>query len=133
MERELHCFILWQNARYKENDIIRDISGRFEIVKSYEIAWEKDCFSENLSKLYGKNLRKSRKKEKLVGSGEFLLCIVFDKKPIYENNKNVNIVNAKMEYREKTGGGHLIHASDTPEEANENVLLILNKDIDSIV
>ena len=39
---EIHLFIIWNNAYYKLNEIISDISINFNILKQIEIIWSKD-------------------------------------------------------------------------------------------
>ena len=78
MKEELHLFIIWENARYKQEEIIKDIKAKFQIIKIYEIEWNKENFSKNLSRFYGANLPKGCGKEEHCGNGKFLLIIVKD-------------------------------------------------------
>ena len=125
MKKELYLFIVWQNARYKEEEILKDISSNYDIAQVFEIKWSNDLFTQNLYRLYGKKLRKSLKKTNQVGFGEFLLVMIYDKCPQYKLEKNLNIISSKQKYRKMTGGGHLIHASDNLEETEEHLLLML--------
>ena len=36
--KETHLFILWENARYKEKEILEDIKNNFKIVCMYNIS-----------------------------------------------------------------------------------------------
>ena len=56
MKEELHLFIIWENGRDKQEEIINDIKNNFKIIKVYEVQWNKDIFSKNLSRFYGTNL-----------------------------------------------------------------------------
>ncbi|MDD4556253.1 MAG: hypothetical protein PHE89_02850 [Alphaproteobacteria bacterium] len=125
--KETHCFVIWQNARYKEKEIDKDIRSKFQVSSVYEIFWESDVFKKNLQKIYGKNILKTWKKEKQIGTGSFLVYKVVDETPRNLGGKNQNMVEAKLLYREMTGGGHLIHASDTPQEASAHLEIFLNK------
>ncbi|MFV0626878.1 MAG: hypothetical protein ACK5N8_05985 [Alphaproteobacteria bacterium] len=127
---ELHCFVVWHNARGKEKEIEQDIKSKFKILNAYEVFWEKNAFLKNLQMMYGKNIIKTWKKERKIGKGSFLLYKVLDENPIHqaEDNKNINILKAKKLYREMTGGGHLIHASDTEIEAREHLNILLNQE-----
>ena len=78
MKEELHLFIIWEHARYKQEEIIQDISKYFEILKIYEFNWSKDNFSNNLSRFYGTNLPKGSHKEVHCGTGKFLLIVLKD-------------------------------------------------------
>ena len=126
MKNELQLFIIWENARHKEKEILDDISQKFEILKTFNISWSKELFSENLSRLYGKKLHKSHRKMERCGSGDFLLIVVNDPHPLYQLGINTNITNSKRKYRQWTGGGHLIHGSDTPFETEENLIFLLH-------
>ena len=81
MKEELHLFIIWENARNKQEEIIKDIKENFEIINIYDICWSKDKFSNNLSRFYGTNLPKGSGKEQHCGNGNFLLIIIKDLKP----------------------------------------------------
>ncbi len=138
---EVHLFIIWENALYKKEEIIKDIRENFEILSTYQIEWSLDNFSENLSRFYGTNLPAGCGKEKHCGNGPFLLIIVKDKNPKYEKrqtSRGEEIVNAKMfdkktYYREITGGGHKIHATNSVEETNHDITLLLGKNIEDFL
>jgi hypothetical protein len=125
VKKELHLFIVWHNARYKEKEILNDISLKFDIVQIFSINWSKNSFTHNISRFYGKKLLKAQKKTRQVGAEEFLLIAAYDNSPYHKSGKNINILSAKYKYREITGGGHLVHASDNPEETEENLLFLL--------
>lgn len=128
MQKELNIFIIWDKARYLENKILKDISCRFEILKTFEIKWSEKLFDQNLSRLYGKRLTKTSKKREVCGSGEFLAVIVSDANPKYIDGKNINLTNAKNIYRQWTNYGHKIHGSDNKEETDENLMFLLGMD-----
>lgn len=112
MKEELHLFIIWSNGRDKQNEILEDINKNFEIVKVYEMEWNKEEFPKNLSRFYGTHLPKDCRKETYCGNGKFILIILKLKNPIYEKRmttRGEEIVNIKMfdkktEYRQLTGG-----------------------------
>ena len=84
MKEELHLFIIWQNGREKQEEILQDIKENFKIIKLYEVEWDKEKFSNNLSRFYGTNLPKGSGKEVRCGNGKFLLVILKDLNPIYK-------------------------------------------------
>lgn len=135
---EIHLFIIWQNALNKREEILKDIEKSFKILKIYQIGWSKEKFSENLSRFYGTSLPAGCGKEQHCGNGPFLLIIVKDEIPKYEARPtskgekivNVNMFDKKTYYRELTGGGHKIHATNNPEETNHDITLLLDKCID---
>lgn len=125
MEKELNLFIIWNNGRYMEKNILEDIARKYEIIQTYNVNWSKDLFANNLARFYGKKLPKGCKKQQECGTGAFLLVTVYDPNPAYFNGLNANMINSKALYRSWTGGGHLIHACDNKEEAAENLLFLL--------
>lgn len=129
MKKELNLFIIWNNARGKEKEILADISENFEIRQVYNITWSKERFADNLTRFYGKKLPKNCKKQQECGTGSFLLVVIHDLKPAVKNNLNGNIIGRKYQYRQWTGGGHLIHAADNQQEAEENLLFLLGTNV----
>ncbi|MDQ0339454.1 hypothetical protein J2S00_002241 [Caldalkalibacillus uzonensis] len=132
---ELHLFIIWENARYKENKIIEDINHKLKILNIYEIKWSPGNFAKNLSRFYGTKLPDGSFKEKHCGRGPFLLIIVEDTNPKYRKRNtsrgteivNINMFDAKSTYRDWTGGGHKIHATNSIQETNHDLTLLLGK------
>ena len=135
--KETHLFILWEHAREKEKEILEDINKNFKILGKYNIKWNKENFSKNLSRFYGTNLPKNSGKEQHCGNGDFLLIIVEVDNPIYEERDtskgkqvvNVNMFDKKTYYRELTGGGHKVHATNSEIETNHDLTLLLGQSI----
>ena len=133
---ELHLFILWQNARTKEKDILIDIKKHFKILNVYDVEWNDGLFSENLTRFYGKNLPNGSSKEIHCGKGNFLLIVFLDKKPSYSKRRtskgrkivNENVFDAKKRYREWTGGGHKVHGTNSLLETKHDLALLLGAD-----
>lgn len=136
--RETHLFILWENAREKEKEILEDIKKNFKILGLYNMKWNKENFSNNLSRFYGTNLPENSGKEQHCGNGEFLLIIVGVDNPKYEERQtskgpqivNTNMFDKKSYYRELTGGGHKVHATNSEVETNHDLTLLLGKNIE---
>lgn len=134
---EIHLFIIWEHALDKKEEILEDIKKNFEVIQIYENTWSEDKFSENLSRFYGTNLPKGSGKEQHCGTGPFLLIIVKDHQPKYEMRPtsrgdelvNSNLFDKKTQYRQWTGGGHRIHATNNIEETNHDITLLLGKNI----
>ncbi|MEX1052004.1 MAG: hypothetical protein WEC83_01290 [Patescibacteria group bacterium] len=132
---EVHLFILWENARQIEEQIIADISKKFKVLKAYEVCWSQEKFSENLSRFYGTKLPTNSRKEAHVGTEPFLAVVVEDRQPIYKVHTttkgdmavNTNLFTSKTLHREWTGGGHRIHATNTAEEADHDLMLLFGK------
>ncbi|AIC96096.1 hypothetical protein [Shouchella lehensis] len=137
MSKEIHLFIIWEKARYKENEILLDLkhNDKITVLKTYEIKWNPSNFSKNLSRFYGQKLPIGSHKEKHCGKGEFLLIVVEVNDNIYEvrnTSKGALTVNRimfdlKTKYRDWTGGGHKIHATNDPVETNHDITLLLGK------
>lgn len=130
---ELHLVIIWGNARYKEQLIIEDLKKKFVIHQIYDITWSPELVSSNFSRFYGVNLPLNSFKETECGTGEFRLIIIEDNNPIYdyrltskgEQIVNTNLFDAKTKYREWTGGGHKIHATNNTFEYEHDISLLL--------
>ena len=129
MTTDIQLFILWNNGRQLEKQILTDIGNHYEIMHICEVFWQPKHFAHNLARFYGKNLRKGTKKIKECGTGPFLVIIVRDPSPQYYNGKNINMRNSKSQYRKLFGNGYMIHASDNSTEAFENFLLLSGQNI----
>lgn len=127
MAKELQLFIIWNNGRAFEKEIIKDIASKFEIIKIFEISWSQKHFAENITRFYGKKLPRGCKKIRECGTGPFLLVLVYDHEPYYHNGTNARISYAKSNYRQMTGGGYLVHGCDNIPEADENLIFLLGK------
>ena len=141
MKEELHLFIIWENGREKQKEILEDINKSFEIIKIYEVKWDKEEFSNNLSRFYGTNLPKGSRKELHCGNGEFILIIVKVSNCKYENRitskgekiVNINMFDKKNKYREMTGGGDKVHGTNNEIETNHDLTLLLGKNIEDFL
>lgn len=135
---EHHVVILWEKARSLENAIVRDLQRNFEIVHAVEKRWPSNEFKTHLERLYGPVLPANNAKIEHCGSGPFLLLVIRDPAPTYADrvtlrgNARVNsaVFDAKMRYRQWTGGGHRIHATDNLSEAREQLALLFDPSID---
>lgn len=130
-KEELHLFILWSEARYKETDIVSDIENSFEIVAKYYIKWTEENAYKNFSRFYAIKSRYAKSKMKHCGTGEFVLIVVIDKEPNYVERRtnsgielvNKNIFDKKELYRKWAGEGHKIHATNNTDEVKHNLAL----------
>ena len=141
MKEELHLFIIWENGREKQKEIIEDINNTFKILKVFEVEWNKDKFPRNLSRFYGTNLPKGSRKELHCGNGKFILIILKVQNSVYETRMtskgekivNINMFDKKNQYRELTGGGDKIHGTNNETETNHDLTLLLNKNIEEFL
>ena len=128
---ELHVIIIWQHARYMETKIINDIENEFTIHAKHYIEWDNKTAYRNFSRFYAIKSRYAKGKMKHCGAGEFLLLVVEDSQPIYEEREtndgvvrvNKNLFDKKSLYRQWTGEGHKIHATNTIAETGHNLAL----------
>lgn len=135
----LYLFIIWNTAYYKKAEIIDDIRKNFNIQKIVEIVWEKELFTENLSRFYGKKIKDISFKEKACGNAPFTVVIFEDEHPQMDmritsrgNEEYVNcrVFDKKIQYRNWTypseGKVHSrIHGTNTVEETNHDLTLLL--------
>lgn len=125
-KQETGVFIIWEKGRYLSVPILRDISTEFEIKKVFEMYWPKQEFAVRLADFYGKNLPRGCHKEKKCGCGKFLIVVVRDKHPRYNDaGNNLNMLQAKYRYRDWFGGNNFIHGSDNKKEGAENIYKLL--------
>ena len=133
MDKELHLILLWQNSRYKQQEILDDIQKNLKISECIEIEWTKENVASNFTRFYGVKLPNRSFKEKECGRGKFLLITVWDENPKYEyvetsrgfERVNTNLFNLKSKYRSWTKGGHKIHSTNTIPETNHDITLLL--------
>jgi len=135
---EIHLLIIWSKALNKKEQILNDLSQKFNILQIYNITWSDEKFSENLSRFYGENLPKGSHKEKHCGKDTFTCIIVKDTNPIYDSRPtskgnrvvNKNLFDIKQVYRNWTGGGHKIHATDNIQETKIQLALLFGESYD---
>lgn len=138
---EVHLMIIWEHARTIEEKILKDIAENFDILKTYEVHWSREKFTENLSRFYGTKLPPNAKKEAHVGTNAFVAVIVEDKDPVYKKHTtskgdahvNTKLFNAKTRHREWTGGGHRIHGTNSVIETDHDLTLLFGKNSEDIL
>jgi hypothetical protein len=136
---ELHLLIIWEHARTEETKIIGDLGVFHTVVGVYDVSWSERFFDSNLSRFYGENLPKNSTKAKHCGIGPFVLVVFIDKNPEYKladssrgsEYVNNNVFSLKQKYRKWTGGGHKVHATNSPKETRHDLKLLLGIDYDS--
>ena len=135
---EQHLFVLWEKAREKEQEILKEIKAQFTVLKEYEIEWNKDRFLDNLSSFYGHDHTGIIEIEYERGNGKFLVVLVEDNDPLQKNvhttkgevSVNQKMYNLKQEIRnEFFEGKYLIHCTNTIEETRHDICLLLGKSL----
>ena len=128
---ETHLIVLWEFARAEEKRILDDVHARFAVLHDDVVSWPGDplaCFR----RFYGANLPDADGKVRLCGGGAFRMLIVADENPAYalrETSRgleqvNLNLFDAKIRYREWTGGGHKVHTTNSVAEAERDIFLL---------
>lgn len=146
IEKELHLVIVWDAASEAFDEIIDVIDGKFAIRKVYEITWDEELFIKNLISFYSHsqyhlNQRKANQlfvgKANYCGIAPFKLIIFEDGSPNYKSRNtssgvrdvNINVFDLKTQFRELTGGGHKIHGTDSVQETNKDLTLLLGNNL----
>ena len=133
--KEIHLIIIWSEALSRRKQIVADVSKKFTILDTINITWDKNNFSNNLSRFYGEKLPRNSYKEKHCGNESFTCIIVRDNEPKYEVRDtskgakivNINLFDVKQLYRSWTGGGHKIHATDNTHETKIQLVMLIGK------
>jgi hypothetical protein len=139
MNADVHVFILWSRATPQAERIVDDLQRKFELVDARRVTWTARRFGENLRRLYGFDLPERVDKATGSGTGTFTVYIVRDMAPLYEDRPrswgihpaNVKAYDSKQLYREWTGGGFRVHATNEPAEAERDVFLLFGRTLAS--
>ncbi len=138
----LHDLVIWPNAYGFAETILGDLRQSFEILSVTIVHWNEDKWYDNIRVFYSRSwqgfslpkLQKAvREKADYCGKGPIFLIIFEDPTPdlaIEQTTEGLSEVNArvfnkKKEYRNLTGGGHLIHTSNNAKETDRDLALLL--------
>lgn len=141
MKSEIYLYIIWKNAEKYKDKIITDIKKNFDILKVLNVKWSNKNFSKNLTRFYGTFLPFWSGKQRDVGTGNFTLVIVKDSNPIYDYRNtlhgkdfvNIKMFDSKIKYRKLVGGGSRIHCSNSLEETNHDLTLLLGYNVEDFL
>ena len=129
---EPYVFILWSQARREERRILADLHARFAVLDMVEVVWTQgDTFARSLTRMYGSALPPGSDKELHCGDGPFLVVVVEDSHPRRRPRRtnhgvrllNSAVIDARQRYRNWTGGGYRVHASDSVEDADHPLVV----------
>ena len=131
---EIQLFVIWSKGRYAEEEILKDIASKFEIIQTFSITWSPYMVHQNFTRFYDTKLPRNSQKETYAGTGEFKLIVIRDNNPTYDyriTSKGRFFVNTKMfdskaKYRELTGGGHKIHGTNDKLELKHDIVMLLS-------
>jgi hypothetical protein len=132
---EVHLFVVWSEARTAEARILEDVAARFRLLDLVEVTWSRAAFSQSLVRFYGSALPPGSDKERHCGTGPFVVAVVEDRRPRYRPRRtgrgwalvNASVIDARTRYREWTGGGYRVHASETAAEAERDLVLLFGR------
>jgi len=141
MTGEAHIVLVWANAAEYRVKIHQDIAQRFKRLGLFQVTWSAANFSRNISRFYGKSLPLDSDKIQHCGTGAFSVAVILDESPAYGfrwTSKggrwvNTNVFDAKELYREWTGGGHRIHATDNVIETDHDLALLFGRSAGSFL
>ena len=131
-EPELHLFVLWEKARFREKRILSDMARELEIVCVREQRFTDEPML-SYRRFYGPALPDARRKLRSCGAGPFLVVVVRDPAPAYGTctvdgceyrNVDVRLVKLKRRYRNWTHRRHRVHGTTTRGEFARDVLML---------
>ena len=137
-KKEIGVFIIWENARKYEDEILARIKQNFRILKKFEMEWDRDLFSANLTSFYEMNLRIDCDNLRVRGTGIFLAVVVEDCNPIYSiqrtnrgiENVNTNMYLFKQKIRDEITHNYSFHASISYEECKNNIVKLFGLNVE---
>lgn len=138
----LHDLVIWPNAHRFAEKIIGDLRLSFNILSISTVHWDEDKWYDNIRVFYSRSwqgfslskLQKAvREKADYCGKGPISLIIFEDPTPDLATEQtsdglsevNARVFNKKKEYRNLTGGGHLVHMSNNAKETDRDLALLL--------
>lgn len=136
MERQIFLYLLWEEARGHEEEILADIREHFTVLKRFEVTWPQREFIEHLEAFYGHASPIWRAKANRDGTGSFLVILVEDEHPRFDRRKSlggveqevdVNIYDAKKRYRKLLKSKDRVHSSVTLAETRHNFCLLTGR------
>lgn len=133
--RDLHVFIIWQEARSHAQRIIEGLGEDFTIQHTAEIQWSQKKIHNNAARLYRRIYDHSGHVPDKIGDGRFHVVVVEDDDPIYVYDRvlsgriefvNRKVADHKHRYR-KWVDGYGVHASDSLGDFFEQASLLFGR------
>ena len=138
----LHDLVIWPNAHGFAETILGDLRLSFDVLSITTVHWDEDKWYDNIRVFYSQSwqglplfkLQKAvHEKAEYCGKGPLILVIFEDPTPEMTNEQttegrsevNARVFNKKKEYRNLTGGGHLVHTSNNAKETDRDLALLL--------
>ncbi len=132
-----HLLIVWETATHRISEIEEDLESRFQVLQSFHIQWSREHIHKNMGRFYGKKLPDIADKVSHCGEGEFVVYFITDPTPdwaVMKTSSGLQLVNrhvfdAKKIYREMTGGGHRVHATNNQAETLRDAVLLFGLEL----
>lgn len=138
---EYHILITWEKANISVQEIGNALPDSLSIKDIVMYTWNPEFALNNYAAFYGEKLEDIQYKVDHCGAGAFWVYVIEDTFPQYEERKtssglrkvNTHMYDTKMALRKLTGGGHLVHASDSVIEANMNCMSLFSKTMEEVL
>jgi hypothetical protein len=136
MTPEVHDVVIWSRGLDRADEILADLESRFRVLDVFRVEWSRARFGRCLSRFYeDSTMGPGSAKERHIGSGPFLLAVVYDSRPAYARRAtsrgdavvHEELFDAKARYRALTGGGHRVHGSLSALEADRDLFFLLGR------
>lgn len=140
--RAVFLFVLWEASREKEEEVIRDLAGRFTVLKQFEVAWPQKDWISHLQAFYGHCSQVWIAKARRNGTGNFRVVVVEDHHAVYDYRDNLrgqkelvdlNVYDAKKRYRAMLKSKDKIHSSVNERETRHNLAMLLDQSLDDFL
>ncbi|MDE0811768.1 MAG: protein kinase, partial [Alphaproteobacteria bacterium] len=136
--------LIWKHNSDIEQRILDDLEERFAIRAIFRVEWCAETWAKSLARLYTRPVgQEPRNWKKLseVGYKPFLFVVVWDPAPrraVYNDKGvikygNVNIFEAKRDYRNWVGTKYAVHSSIDDAETRWNLALVLGLDHERVI
>lgn len=136
--RDARClYVIWSNGRHCEEQILRDIAERFEILQVFEVIWSAKHAVDNFQRFYADIDIRGIYHGFSKGKGPFIAVTVVDPEPVYEERTtsrgprfiNGRFLDAKKLYRE-WAGEYPVHCTENTWENNRDMYMLFGMDME---
>ena len=131
-QRVLGLFIIWEKGRHQERRILADLRSRFELLDVCEMHWASSA-KDNFARFYSDIAVRGVYHVLSKGAGRFLVVTLADMSPRFEYRRtsrgsrlvNARFFDAKLRYRSWEGSELAVHCSETWQELDRDLMLLL--------
>ncbi len=128
-------FVVWSAAGDARDWIVADLASRFIVTRVCEIRWTPARVIRNYERFYSDLDVRGVYHRFNKGAGPFTVVTVVDPDPVYENRTtarglrpvNARFLDAKLDYRARTGGLE-VHCGETAFETRRDTVMLLGPD-----